>query len=900
MGIFGNKKRGFTVAEMAVAVAIIGLLAALLIPMAVSQFKRGDEYYYFMTYKTLEKISGQIVNVPTIEDYEEESASISPKDDSRIVYETPKDGLNDALYSFKDIIADILNAPAYAEDAYDLNSDTGIVYSYPLSSYPEMLELIGYECVCHQRCFADAVNGHTVGGGDRCPKFEGKSMADISNAETGNKYYYETCPNPDPYDVNVDTVYNSLTYQGFRNRFISLIAPALPYIQLGGEVTPENSIWNQEWACKSPYGSENVPAEYIEKYGITKERDLQCDKLKLLAQTDGFKNSFEARLYTYYNLRYKRRSHSHPSSAHICNPMFDYSNKTEYSKSEYKTGNGIFGIDKYSAPNEAMQSYTRFTNNGVYTGEPNHDSIVTTYDDGTGYKQFMVPEIRLIRAANPSERIEFKYDRIVANPKIGELPESFKLYFDYIKSYERNITGEVVPAKFETDPPKSKCESFPYRHMKEESGKCVCKENYSQSMNDPLACVSNNDSESKAGKVPYFSRIKDNESSTYNGIYCFLGKFNVVTGECCKLDQVYNASTGSCVNAGAKPYQLSFFINDAKQLCNAIKDNWHVKGANCSTFEKQKDGKAPSVYKALFESVKFKSNYNSSKSYSINSIRSLIEKRGAFNTLTPNIVFTNGVKLWISGDRAASIPGLTYNSDGVSSTQNMCVDVGKNSNLTVKDADSLAKLMEICSEPSVKNQGGYFCASDRLCYSFNHNIAKDAQALDARSCCLSNPAAAQSGQNSSSISGFTVYADINGADKGTGTLWDDVFPFYITTNGKVIPAYPLDASKKIEEADSMTTVFRGGNDSSYLSVDVYYHQLDSVHSTKRRVLVSSNISYARGVCVAGIVPNNSPYCKNLFYADSDALKNMYANERNECIVPGRKCYVTVRNKTKIF
>ena len=158
MGIFGNKKRGFTVAEMAVAVAIIGLLAALLIPMAVSQFKRGDEYYYFMTYKTLEKISGQIVNVPTIEDYEEESASISPKDDSRIVYETPKDGLNDALYSFKDIIADILNAPAYAEDAYDLNSDTGIVYSYPLSSYPEMLELIGYECVCHQRCFADALN----------------------------------------------------------------------------------------------------------------------------------------------------------------------------------------------------------------------------------------------------------------------------------------------------------------------------------------------------------------------------------------------------------------------------------------------------------------------------------------------------------------------------------------------------------------------------------------------------------------------------------------------------------------------------------------------------------------------------------------------------------------------
>jgi len=475
------------------------------------------------------------------------------------------------------------------------------------------------------------------------------------------------------------------------------------------------------------------------------------------------------------------------------------------------------------------------------------------------------------------------------------------LHFNYVKSFSRN-TLDVVPVDVTPPVQKSKCESFPYRHMKEESGKCVCEAfNYSPSINDPLACVKYNAAESKAGKVPYFSRIKDNESPTsYDGIYCFLGKFNVVTGECCKLDQVYNASTGSCVNAGAKPYQLSFFINDAKQLCNAIKDNWHVKGANCSTFEKQKDGKAPSVYKALFESVKFKSNYNSSKSYSINSIRSLIEKRGAFNTLTPNIVFTNGVKLWISGDRAASIPGLTYNSDGVSSTQNMCVDVGKNSNLTVKDAESLAKLMEICSEPSVKNQGGYFCASDRLCYSFNHNIAKDAQALDARSCCLSNPAAAQSGQNSSSISGFTVYADINGADKGTGTLWDDVFPFYITTNGKVIPAYPLDASKKIEEADSMTTVFRGGNDSSYLSVDVYYHQLDSVHSTKRRVLVSSNISYARGVCVAGIVPNNSPYCKNLFYADSVALKNMYAKERNECIVPGRKCYVTVRNKTKIF
>jgi len=869
MGIFGNKKRGFTVAEMAVAVAIIGLLAALLIPMAVSQFKRGDEYYYFMTYKTLEKISGQIVNVPTIEDYEEESASISPNDDSRIVYETPKDNLNNALYSFKSIIADILNAPAYAEDAYDLNSDTGIIYTYPLSTFPELLELVGYECVCHQRCFADDVNGHTVGGGDRCPKFEGKSMADISNAETGNIPYYMTCPNNNPKDVSVDTVYNSPTYQGFRNRFISLIAPALPYIQLGGEVTPENSM-HEVWACGNGEGL-GIPSTGIyTSSGVTTNRNQNCSELKRIANTPEYKNNFEARLYTFYNMKYKRRTTSHPSTYHICNPKFDYSDKTKRKD---------IGPHEYTPHGEALQTVTRLTNY---------------------YNNVNIPEVRVVQPKNPDEKIGFTYDKIISSA-VGDLPESYKLHFNYVKSFSRN-TLDVVPVDVTPPVQKSKCESFPYRHMKEESGKCVCEAfNYSPSINDPLACVKYNAAESKAGKVPYFSRIKDNESPTsYDGIYCFLGKFNVVTGECCKLDQVYNASTGSCVNAGAKPYQLSFFINDAKQLCNAIKDNWHVKGANCSTFEKQKDGKAPSVYKALFESVKFKSNYNSSKSYSINSIRSLIEKRGAFNTLTPNIVFTNGVKLWISGDRAASIPGLTYNSDGVSSTQNMCVDVGKNSNLTVKDAESLAKLMEICSEPSVKNQGGYFCASDRLCYSFNHNIAKDAQALDARSCCLSNPAAAQSGQNSSSISGFTVYADINGADKGTGTLWDDVFPFYITTNGKVIPAYPLDASKKIEEADSMTTVFRGGNDSSYLSVDVYYHQLDSVHSTKRRVLVSSNISYARGVCVAGIVPNNSPYCKNLFYADSVALKNMYAKERNECIVPGRKCYVTVRNKTKIF
>ena len=311
-----------------------------------------------------------------------------------------------------------------------------------------------------------------------------------------------------------------------------------------------------------------------------------------------------------------------------------------------------------------------------------------------------------------------------------------------------------------------------------------------------------------------------------------------------------------------------------------------MSNSSCNTFS---GGSNANVYNAALGADG--GNYLSIKS-----------KVGAFKDLTPNIVFANGLRMWILGDKAASMPGLSATPTGAKSTQNMCQKVSLTNN----------------NAAACVNAGGYFCKDSNNCFA----LADKANATvdDARGCCASvdltdyitaahsagEPDKYKQASVAYAISGFTVFVDING-DKGNGTLWDDVYPFYIAANGIVYPGYPLDAAKS--EAATSNSLYLGGNSEKQLPVDVYYYTDSS--DTRKKITAFSNVSYARAACSARKVSQYTPYCMNLGEKFTTSgiggaeLKGMEylkndnkATSKNPCDT--YNCFVTVRRRLRSF
>ncbi len=327
-------------------------------------------------------------------------------------------------------------------------------------------------------------------------------------------------------------------------------------------------------------------------------------------------------------------------------------------------------------------------------------------------------------------------------------------------------------------------------------------------------------------------------------------------------------------------------IINSKHFCELITDNWNTSSTHCDGVFSTVSGSQvnTSVYNAA---VGTNDNYLSIKS-----------KVGAFKDLTPNIVFANGLRLWILGDKAASIPGLSATPTGATNVQNMCKKVS----LTNTNAAA-------CT-----NAGGYFCKSENSCMTFADS--ENATVDDARGCCSNtdltdyakaamaseNPDDYQKASVAYAISGFTVFVDING-DKGNGTLWDDVYPFYISANGTVYPAYPLDAKKG--EDDASNSLYIGGNSEKQLPVDVYYYITSG--DNRKKVLAFPNVSFARAMCSARKISKYTPYCLNLGekYQNTENLKGTeyianddVATSKNPC--DKNNCFIVVKRKSKQF
>ena len=51
-----NKKAGFSLMELAIAVMIVALLIVIIVPIIQNQLAKSDEYAYYMAYRNVEKL----------------------------------------------------------------------------------------------------------------------------------------------------------------------------------------------------------------------------------------------------------------------------------------------------------------------------------------------------------------------------------------------------------------------------------------------------------------------------------------------------------------------------------------------------------------------------------------------------------------------------------------------------------------------------------------------------------------------------------------------------------------------------------------------------------------------------------------------------------------------------
>ena len=98
--------------------------------------------------------------------------------------------------------------------------------------------------------------------------------------------------------------------------------------------------------------------------------------------------------------------------------------------------------------------------------------------------------------------------------------------------------------------------------------------------------------------------------------------------------------------------------------------------------------------------------------------------------------------------------------------------------------------------------------------------------------------------------GYTVYLDIDG-EKGSSTLWEDVFPFYITMAGKVIPLYHTEGDKEY-----------GGTSRQHLMTSV---QKEVITTTgHRQVLwIRKSVPFKESACTSGYINSTTPYCSGV-------------------------------------
>ncbi|MBR1425168.1 type II secretion system protein [bacterium] len=763
MSILKNKKFGFTLTEISIAILIVGILTAVTLPVIRSQMGKSDEYSYYLAYKTVEKIGGQIAALGD-PDYD---TSYLPGNSSKIasVNKTKKTHKN-KLHSFiatlpskiantELIIFKTLFPKAYADETVYENV-------FDESSFDDLKIEIDV-CINNKTDILKSEAQGTEGSEDYVPA-QYYTKEDFG-CEPGTGTIDENGNMSDDY-----TDANMTSAQIAQQDILSLYSNSKCTMPSDKITTAKDDDGNDVFVGLSSAEVNSVrnstAKQYCENIMATRCKEDNGDASNIIYEEETTEGGTD------------EDGDYDAETTHVCKIKVTYSTAS--------SGFNNYGATYYPP---AVSADACSATNGYYNMR-NGAPTVTVNDGGT------------------------------------------------IKSGQATVS-------------------------------CMCDNNHPEpSYDNSRVCCQTPPS----GYTAYGYLNTDNTCKTCKG------DFNYTTETCCPDYSNYDAASNkckcvrgfemneaetACVRTGDCPPGMKFdetaqacvpapFVLEAKKLCNLVADNWNISSKHCDIFDNSsnKGSDGEHFYKDLYDAVAQKNS-----AYDSNVLNSINAKEGAFNSITPNIVFSNGLKMWILADRMASLPGLTFDPSITSKNQNICVDLDK------------------ATEGGCNAASGYFCGNELHCFTLANGLS---DMTDARNCCSSFVTPTGEADNRAmAISGFVIYVDING-NKGDGTLWKDVFPFYVATTGRVFPGYPLDA----------TGANVGGNNPAFLSSSVYYYKPDT--SSRKREVVYSGISYAQAVCKAGIISKYAPYCleNNIGPVDGPSSNPCFSN----------KCYITVKKK----
>ena len=785
---FNNgKKRGFTLAEIVIALFIVAIIGMLVAPIISRQISKSDEYAYYMAFKSIEKMAAQIA---ILGDDEEASTTTS--------------------YSFKD----------YLVNKFQIKKVNSFIASIP-QNFAKSEEFVFRSLF--PKAFAASSN--TIEGKRTIYEWDVDDLVHLWKA-------YNVCNGKKvKKGVKVDAVTGAETevfYEKTDEEFSNCYGYTLTYTD------PDT---NAKVEKDEELLSTLLPSDVKEAFNDTY---VETDRLNMIKSA---------------LISQRESADVLVDPVHFCNStwalFFDLSSHQK-GDSDYDSS-----YDSYQyVVNSNIQDYVEEPD----SGDDEDDDDGSTGDEGnTG-------------GGVPDEDVEY----VDYETKQG----SCSLVLKYTTSY--SSTSQTVPEVKRPEYTDYHCSPAMGHYGKYNEGKpdnivCECNEGSFLSANNDRVCCP-----FVSGKTSYAHRtsIPLGTVGAYNCVNCETD-FDTVNNRCCPPNSRFNGSSCVCttgyeMNADSTKCILKFCpegytIDEverkciknppmirAQKFCEEIYKNWNVSNAQEVDYCKEAFTTTNSVGNHYNEDV-----YNavlgdgdaSTTMYSTNS------KKGAFSNLAPHVVLSNGVKLWLLGDKAASIPGLSFNPTNATATQNMCVNLKK----TTKE--------------SCTSSGGYFCgnAGDNNCYTLDSTSL--GKMGDARNCCASpdnsdlayearrqGPLTVEADVRVVAISGFTILADING-ERGTGTLWEDVFPFFIASNGRVYPGYPMDSVKAANTSNN--ELYSGGNSEKLLPTDVYYYETNEAGTARVKKVAFNSISYARAMCSARQISPNSPYCKNLgekFYA----------------------------------
>ena len=798
MNLKRNKNFGFTLMEIMISLAIVAILVLVTLPVINKQLEKADEYSYYLAYKTVEKMAGQIVAIGDPTELADSNNIIIAESDDKSVKDLIAEKLsNNKITAF----FDSLGSKFAKTEAYIFKAmfPKAFAYSYNVNSQLFQWDYESYDqlWLAYRVCRP----GYDPNNGETCI-VKTKSTTTVTNEDgTTSEQVTNNCYAPSDFD----------DCYGYTKSGQGLVA------------------------------NEYIPTE--------------------LLSTDGYCSTSTS---TISNMANYIMNSSSPDAKNFC------------------------------------QSYVSSSCGGYKSVNSKYQTISVKYE---GYE-----DVDVDTSYDEDDEVPAENETVVETPQSS--PGTCVVSSSYTIDVD-DAGSSIVPASKPSFGQEWCSSSHGYYNMVNKSADggtidCDCKLNYVMSANDEKVCCQ----KCSDGEKPY---AKSNHSCI-----CCATDFNKNEGTCCPEFSVYNDGEGACTCIDGYKMQDGVCIEDectpgstmvdgvcvvnppitkASRFCEQVKEYWNISDSYCSGFTSTNNIQ---YYQAVYNAAVGTNG----------TLMSIKSKSGAFGVnadgsdkIKPNIVFTNGLKMWILSDKTASIPGLSFTTENATPSRNVCQNLKKSTHLSCNEA------------------GGWFCKAEKNCFALD----AESKALmgDARNCCGSvditdiaakaqttaDPDAYLKNTQAYAISGFTVFVDING-NKGNGTLWDDVYPFYIGANGTVYPAYPLDAPKG---ANAATSLYLGGNSSKQLPVDVYYYE--ATDDSRQKKVAFAGVSFARGVCSARQISKYTPYCLNLgekfsgkgldnHTLPTDYIKyddvNATGSEKSYNPCDKYKCFVSVRRKLRTF